>query len=234
MASHWTCPLFLKVLLVCLPYTVTGNANNKSILVERSFSPVRRSAWVAPRMICARQSGRRSPPMPTWDSSYAMSPVGYDDRGDGNGTAGNQASVLYQFVEFLLLRASCSQEEEYTRIIREYVLVLKTKARYIPGTPHQARPKKSACAWIREQDRRSSQMVWSDKSRGVGHGSCTGIISCCTCLSDFEQILQTSGSPSSCIGIPVQNTKRKIGSNCPFGIRNAPAEKLHAPRQRFL
>lgn len=97
MAPHSTCPFFLKVVLVFLPYTVTGN--NESI--EPSFFPTccasaevrSRSAWVAPRMTCVRQRDRKSPPMPTWHAGHAMSPVAYEGRNDGNGAAGNQASV---------------------------------------------------------------------------------------------------------------------------------------------
>lgn len=103
MGSHSTCPFLLKVVLVCLPYTaVTGNVDSCSKSVEHTFFPtysssaaasVRRSAWVAPRMVCARQRDRRSPPMPTWDASRATSSVGYNGRGGGTGAAGNQASV---------------------------------------------------------------------------------------------------------------------------------------------
>lgn len=97
MASHSTCLLFLKVVLVCLPYTITGNVDNKSI--ERSFPPAgRRTAWVAPRMVCARHGDRRSPPMPTWDAGYAMSSVEYGGRGDANSAAGNQVSVVKHLV----------------------------------------------------------------------------------------------------------------------------------------
>ena len=130
-----TCPLFLKVVLVCLPYTVTGNVDSKSI--GRSFSPTssaaavsRRPAWVAPRMICARQSSRRSPPMPTWDASHATISVGYGGRGDGNGAAGNQASVC----RVLFLTSSCSQEEPHLRTSTYSSsyddLVFKIKVRY--------------------------------------------------------------------------------------------------------
>ena len=152
MASHWTCPLFLKVALVCLPFTVTGNAdNNKSILVERSFSPVRRSAWVAPRMTCARQGDRRSRAMPTWDASYATSPVGYDGRGDGNGAAGNQASILNQLVTHRKLQRG-RRVHSHHPCVSTYSYSKPRSG--IPRTQHQARQKWSACTWIRGQERR--------------------------------------------------------------------------------